>query len=65
MNRETLSVPREESLPVQFNYTDVVRHTQTHLDTYYTSKNRQLLESRWRTTTIWILDWIHELHNAG
>ena len=28
MNRETLSVPREESLPVPFNHIDVVRHTQ-------------------------------------
>ena len=45
MNRETLSVPREESLPVQFNYIDVVRHTQTHLDILHEQKSTNIGKS--------------------
>ena len=60
MNRETLSVHREESLPVPFNHIDVVRHTQHTFGHIARTKKRRSLESRWCATTIWILDRIHE-----
>ena len=48
----------------EFFMRDVIRHTQTNLNRRQEHQHRRLLESRQRTTIIWILVWNQKVYSS-